>query len=54
MFRFSYKQNTMVLLPNRRAPEFEGKAVVNGEIKTIKSSDYMGKYLVIFFYPADL
>ncbi|KAK2149584.1 hypothetical protein LSH36_445g00065 [Paralvinella palmiformis] len=35
------------------APEFEGTAVVNGEFKTVKLSDYKGKYLVLFFYPLD-
>ncbi|XP_077992024.1 peroxiredoxin-like [Glandiceps talaboti] len=35
------------------APNFEGMAVVNGEFKSIKLSDYKGKYLVLFFYPLD-
>ena len=34
------------------APYFEGAAFYNG-IKTIKSTDYRGKYLVLFFYPLD-
>jgi len=33
------------------APDFEATAVVNGEFKTIKLSDYKGKYVVLFFYP---
>lgn len=37
----------------QQAPEFKGKAVVNGEFKTIQLSDYKGKYLVLFFYPLD-
>ena len=36
------------------APDFKGQAVVNGEFKEIKLSDYKGKYLVLFFYPLDL
>jgi alkyl hydroperoxide reductase subunit AhpC len=36
------------------APEFKGTAVVNGDFKEIKLSDYRGKYLVLFFYPLDL
>lgn len=36
------------------APNFEGLAVVNKDFKTIKLSDYKGKYLVLFFYPLDL
>jgi len=35
------------------APDFEATAVVNGEFKTIKLSDYKGKYVVLFFYPLD-
>lgn len=35
------------------APQFMGKAVVNGEFKDISLSDYNGKYLVLFFYPLD-
>ena len=36
------------------APEFKGTAVVNGQFKDIKLSDYKGKYVVLFFYPLDL
>ncbi|KAG9468181.1 peroxiredoxin-2 [Eleutherodactylus coqui] len=35
------------------APDFQATAVVNGEFKEIKLSDYRGKYLVLFFYPLD-
>jgi len=35
------------------APDFKGKAVINGAFKEIKLSDYQGKYVVIFFYPLD-
>jgi len=35
------------------APEFEAVAVVNGDFKTVKLSDYKGKYVVLFFYPLD-
>ncbi|XP_008548226.1 peroxiredoxin 1 [Microplitis demolitor] len=37
----------------KRAPDFAGTAVVDGEFKEIKLSDYRGKYLVLFFYPLD-
>ena len=36
------------------APDFKGKAVVNGDFKEIQLSDFKGKYLVLFFYPLDL
>nr|CCC91983.1 putative tryparedoxin peroxidase [Trypanosoma congolense IL3000] len=35
------------------APEFAGKAVVDGKIKDISMNDYKGKYIVLFFYPLD-
>ncbi|NXK61373.1 PRDX4 protein, partial [Sylvietta virens] len=35
------------------APYWEGTAVINGEFKELKLTDYEGKYLVFFFYPLD-
>ena len=36
------------------APQFTADAVVdNGDFKSIKLSDYRGKYVVLFFYPLD-
>ncbi|TPP65868.1 Peroxiredoxin Prx4 [Fasciola gigantica] len=43
----------MVLQPNKPAPNFKGTAVVDGTFKEISLRDYEGKYLLIFFYPAD-
>merc|ERR1712038_1419000 len=40
-------------LISRPAPHWEGTAVMNGEMKELKLSDYKGKYLVFFFYPLD-
>ncbi|EDV23012.1 Peroxiredoxin-2 [Trichoplax sp. H2] len=37
----------------KAAPNFAAKAVVDGKFKDIKLSDYLGKYLVLFFYPMD-
>lgn len=36
------------------APDFSGTAVIKGDFKEIKLSDYKGKYVVLFFYPLDL
>lgn len=36
------------------APEWSATALVGGEFKEISLADYRGKYLVFFFYPADL
>jgi len=38
---------------NEKAPEFKEDAFVNNEIKKISLSDYKGKWIVLFFYPAD-
>ena len=38
---------------SKAAPIFSGTAVVNGEFKTISLNDFLGKYVVFFFYPLD-
>lgn len=35
------------------APDFCRPAVVDGEFKDVKLSDYKGKWVVLFFYPMD-
>jgi len=40
-------------LVGQKAPEFSATAVVNGSFKTVKLSDYKGKYVILFFYPLD-
>jgi alkyl hydroperoxide reductase subunit AhpC len=35
------------------APEFETKGYVDGEIKTVKLSDYRGQWVMLYFYPGD-
>ncbi|KAH6577935.1 hypothetical protein BASA50_003847 [Batrachochytrium salamandrivorans] len=35
------------------APTWSSKAVVGKEIKSLSSEDYLGKWLVLFFYPLD-
>lgn len=35
------------------APAFDGTAVIDGQFKEIKLSQYAGKYVVLFFYPLD-
>ncbi|ALF54068.1 peroxiredoxin [Nostoc sp. FACHB-87] len=37
----------------QQAPDFTATAVFDQEFKTIKLSDYRGKYVVLFFYPLD-
>jgi len=38
---------------NQKIPDIELKAFHNEEITKIKLSDFKGKWLIIFFYPAD-
>ena len=38
---------------NEKVPEFEAKAFHENKIKKIKLSNYRGKWLILFFYPAD-
>lgn len=42
------------ILVSKPAPSFEGTAVVNGEFRSISLKDFIGKYVVFFFYPLDL
>jgi peroxiredoxin (alkyl hydroperoxide reductase subunit C) len=44
----------MFLSVSKPAPNWEGSAVIHGEFKQLKLSDYRGKYLVLLFYPLDL
>jgi peroxiredoxin Q/BCP len=42
------------MLETEKAPEFSIEAVVGeGDFKKISLSDFKGKYVVLFFYPAD-
>ena len=38
---------------SKPALHWEGTAVVGGEFKELKLTDYLGKYLVFFFFPLD-
>ncbi len=39
-------------LPGQRAIDFELTGVVGNEIKTVKLSDYQGKWRILCFFPA--
>jgi NADH-dependent peroxiredoxin subunit C len=38
---------------NESAPHFECEAYVNGKIEKVGLDDYHGKWVILFFYPAD-
>jgi len=43
----------MCIRPGLMAPDFEAQAFADGEIKTLKLSDFRGKWVLLVFYPAD-
>ena len=43
----------MSTLVGKHAPDFSLDAVANGQFKTISLKDYKGKWVIVFFYPAD-
>ncbi|KAI0076661.1 thioredoxin-like protein [Panus rudis PR-1116 ss-1] len=43
----------MVAIVQKPAPTFKAAAVVDGVFKDISLSDYLGKWVVLFFYPMD-
>eukprot|EP00096_Caligus_rogercresseyi_P014392 TRINITY_DN68_c0_g2_i1.p1 TRINITY_DN68_c0_g2~~TRINITY_DN68_c0_g2_i1.p1 ORF type:complete len:217 (+),score=80.09 TRINITY_DN68_c0_g2_i1:48-653(+) len=43
----------MSLQPTDDAPQFKTMAVVNSAFKEVSLKDYVGKYVVLFFYPLD-
>ncbi len=45
--------NEGCLRVGQTAPDFTATAVVDQEFKTVKLSEYRGKYVVLFFYPLD-
>ncbi len=47
------KYENNIFQVGQKAPEFDEEAYVNGQAKRIKSSDFKGKWIVLFFYPLD-
>jgi cytosolic tryparedoxin peroxidase, trypanosomatid typical 2-Cys peroxiredoxin len=45
----------MNILPylNHKAPEFKGKVYHNNQHSVVSNKDYLGKWLILFFYPLD-
>ena len=37
----------------RKAPDFEAPAYLDGAFKNVKLSDYLGRWIVLCFYPGD-
>ena len=43
----------MTITVGQKAPEFTATAVVEQEFRVVRLNDYLGKYVVLFFYPLD-
>lgn len=50
--KYNYEGFTMVKI-NAPAPDFSEDAYIDDQIKKISLKDYQGKWVVLFFYPAD-
>jgi hypothetical protein len=46
------EQKTMVLI-GRKAPDFTAPAYHNGKFITVQLSEYLGKWVLLCFYPGD-
>jgi len=47
------KEVESMLLIGRKAPDFTAPAYYKGSFVNIKLSDYLGKWVVLCFYPGD-
>jgi peroxiredoxin (alkyl hydroperoxide reductase subunit C) len=43
----------MTITVGHKAPEFTATAVVDQEFKLVRLTDYLGQYVILFFYPLD-
>ena len=43
----------MTITVGQKAPEFTATAVEEQEFRVVRLNDYLGKYVVLFFYPLD-
>ena len=47
------KELTMTARVGQKAPDFEAPAYYRGKFTNIKLSDYLGKWVLLCFYPGD-
>jgi len=47
------KEMTMTARVGQKAPDFEAPAYYRGKFTNIKLSDYLGKWVLLCFYPGD-
>lgn len=47
------KEEKVMIQVGKKAPDFTAPAYLNGKFVNIKLSDYIGKWLILCFYPGD-
>ena len=47
------KETLMLAKVGQKAPDFEAPAYYQGKFTTVKLSDYLGKWVLVCFYPGD-
>ena len=47
------KEMTMTAKVGQKAPDFEAPAYYKGKFTAVKLSDYLGKWVLVCFYPGD-
>lgn len=47
------KEERVSIMPGQKAPDFEAPAYHKGAFTKVKLSDYLGKWVVLCFYPGD-
>ncbi len=47
------KEEMIMIQVGKKAPDFEAPAYHKGEFTSVKLSDYLGKWVVLCFYPGD-
>ena len=47
------KETIMTARVGQKAPDFEAPAYYQGKFTTVKLSDYLGKWVMLCFYPGD-
>ena len=47
------KETAMRVMVGKKAPDFVAPAYVSGAFKNVKLSDYLGRWMVLCFYPGD-
>lgn len=47
------ESNVVQVQVGKKAPDFEAPAYLKGTFTSVKLSDYLGKWVVLCFYPGD-